>query len=115
MGDPAIPRGNRKMHEANRFARDRAAGSRNSRDRHGEIDAGPLQRADRHLHRGFLHALMFLDRTQEAQALYLKYRDEKDVQDNKSWTAVILEDFVELRKAGLSRPLMDEIEKKLTR
>jgi tetratricopeptide (TPR) repeat protein len=56
------------------------------------------------------HALMFLDRTQEARALYLQYREEKNVQDGKSWTAAILEDFAELRKAGLSRPLMDEIE-----
>ena len=56
-------------------------------------------------------ALMFLDRTQEAQALYLKYRNEKDVQDGKPWTAIVLEDFADLRKLGLSNPLMDEIER----
>jgi len=27
----------------------------------------------------------------------------------KSWEAVVLEDFAELRKAGLTNPLMDEI------
>jgi eukaryotic-like serine/threonine-protein kinase len=57
------------------------------------------------------HALMFLNRTDEARALYLKYRDQKDVQAGKSWPTVILDDFAELRKAGLSNPLMDEIEK----
>jgi hypothetical protein len=29
----------------------------------------------------------------------------------KSWETAILEDFSELRKAGLCKPLMDEIEK----
>src|SRR6266576_5428756 len=31
--------------------------------------------------------------------------------DNKSWEAVALEDFADLRKAGLTHPLMDEIER----
>jgi hypothetical protein len=38
------------------------------------------------------HALMFLGRSDEARALYLQYR----------------------RKAGLTHPLMDEIEKRFT-
>jgi hypothetical protein len=54
---------------------------------------------------------MFLAHTDEARALYLKYRGKKDVQDGKSWIALILEDFAEFRKAGLGNPLMDEIEK----
>jgi tetratricopeptide (TPR) repeat protein len=58
------------------------------------------------------HALMFLNRTDEARALYLKYRGQKiPEQDGKSWQAVILDDFAELRKARLSNPLMNEIEK----
>ena len=57
------------------------------------------------------HALMFLGRTDEARAIYLKYRGQKNVQDGKSWEVVVLEDFAELRKAGLSDPLMDTIEK----
>jgi predicted Zn-dependent protease len=56
------------------------------------------------------HALMFLNPAQEARALYLQYRGEVDVLDGKPWTALIRSDFAELRKAGLSRPLMDEIE-----
>jgi eukaryotic-like serine/threonine-protein kinase len=57
------------------------------------------------------HALMFLTRTDEARALYLKYRGQKNVSENKSWDLVILDDFAQLRKAGLANPLMDEIEK----
>jgi len=57
------------------------------------------------------YALMFLGRVDEARALYLRYRGEK-VQDEKSWETVIREDFAELRKAGLTHPLMDEIEKR---
>jgi tetratricopeptide (TPR) repeat protein len=60
------------------------------------------------------HALMFLDRVDEARVLYLKYRGEKNVQEGKSWEAVILEDFAELRKSGLSHPLMNEIESKFS-
>ena len=58
------------------------------------------------------HALMFLDRVDEARSLYLQYRAEKDVQGKKPWETVILGDFAELRKAGLTHPLMDEIEAK---
>lgn len=57
------------------------------------------------------HALMFLTRTDEARALYLKYRGQKNVSENKSWDLVILDDFAQLRTAGLANPLMDEIEK----
>ena len=55
-------------------------------------------------------ALMFLGRTDEARTLYLKYRGQK-FSDGKAWQAVVLSDFVEFRKAGLTNPLMDEIEK----
>src|SRR5262249_31834061 len=59
------------------------------------------------------HALMFLGRVDEARALYLRYRGEKNVQDDKSWETVVVEDFAELRSSGLSRPLMDEIEREI--
>jgi len=58
------------------------------------------------------HALMFLGRADEARALYLQYRGTKNVQDNKSWETVILEDFADLRRAGLTHPVMEEIERK---
>jgi tetratricopeptide (TPR) repeat protein len=58
------------------------------------------------------HALMFLNRTDEARALYLQYRGRQHVDDQKSWEALIAEDFTQLRRAGLEAPLMDEIEKK---
>jgi tetratricopeptide (TPR) repeat protein len=57
------------------------------------------------------HALMFLDRTDEARALYLKYRGRQKVWGDQSWEAAILEDFAEFQKAGLTHPLMDQIEK----
>ena len=60
------------------------------------------------------HALMFLGREDEARALYLQYRGTKNVQDEKSWETIILDDFADLRKAGLTNPLMDEIEKQFT-
>jgi hypothetical protein len=49
-----------------------------------------------------------------ARAFYLKYRGTKNVWAGKSWEAAILEDFVELRKAGLVHTLMDEIKKLFT-
>jgi tetratricopeptide (TPR) repeat protein len=58
------------------------------------------------------HALMFLGRVQNARSLYLKYRGEKDVQNGNSWETVILNDFKEMRQAGLTHPLMDEIERR---
>jgi PQQ-dependent catabolism-associated CXXCW motif protein len=57
------------------------------------------------------HALMFLGRLDEARALYLQYRGRPDVQNGKSWDAVVLTDFAEMRQAGLMHPLMGEIEK----
>jgi tetratricopeptide (TPR) repeat protein len=55
------------------------------------------------------HALMFLGRVDEARVLYLRYRGERDVLEGKSWETILLEDFTELRKSGLTHPLMDEI------
>jgi tetratricopeptide (TPR) repeat protein len=57
------------------------------------------------------HALMFLGRHDDARALYLKYRAEKNVQGDKSWETIILEDFDDLRKNGFQNPPMDEVEK----
>jgi tetratricopeptide (TPR) repeat protein len=59
------------------------------------------------------HALMFLGRIDEARALYQQYRGVKNVWRGKSWETAILEDFADLRMAGLTQPLMDEIEKAL--
>ena len=56
------------------------------------------------------HALMLLGRTAEARTVYFTHRGETKVQGEKSWEAVVLEDFTALRKAGLTRGLMDEIE-----
>jgi len=63
------------------------------------------------LHTNRAHALMFLGRVEEARALYLRYRGGK-MQNGKPWETVVLEDFGEMRNAGLTHPLMDEIEKR---
>ena len=47
---------------------------------------------------------MFLNRVDEARALYLKYRGQQKVDGEKSWEAAILGDFAEFQKAGLTHP-----------
>jgi uncharacterized protein len=60
------------------------------------------------------HALMFLERAKEAKALYLAHKGEQlPDQDNELWEQVIADDFVELRKAGMTHPMMADIEKEL--
>lgn len=54
-------------------------------------------------------ALMFLDRPDEARALYEKHRGETTF-GGKSWETATLEGFALLRKQGLEKPLMSEIE-----
>jgi TPR repeat protein len=60
------------------------------------------------------HALMFLDHGEECKTLYLAYKGKpmsKD--DNKLWERAIAEDFADFRKAGLTPPMMADIEKEL--
>ncbi len=71
------------------------------------IAAGP---AMTWIHANRAHALMFLGRVDEARAVYLGHRGEK-LDDGKAWEAEVLGDFAEFRKAGLTHPLMDEVEK----
>jgi hypothetical protein len=60
------------------------------------------------------HALMFLGRGEDAKALYLAHKGKPiSGPDGKLWEHVIAEDFVELRKAGLTHPMMADIEKEL--
>jgi TPR repeat protein len=57
------------------------------------------------------HALMFLGRTEEARALYSKHKGERLGQGgDQLWDTIIVEDFAQLRKAGLEHPLMAEVE-----
>jgi TPR repeat protein len=61
------------------------------------------------------HALMFMERREEAKALYLARKGQPmSEQDNRLWEDVIINDFAELRsKAGLTHPTMADIEKEL--
>ena len=54
---------------------------------------------------------MFLGRVDAARAIYLQYAGYQKVQRDKSWKAVVLKDFAELRILGITHPLMGEIEK----
>jgi len=58
------------------------------------------------------HALMFLGRQREAEALYLAYKGQR-VSDDTDWERVFANDFAEFRKAGLTHPMMTHIEKDL--
>jgi hypothetical protein len=48
MIDSPVTSGDSQMHKTDRFARCRATGPRNARDRDSKIDVGMLQRAERH-------------------------------------------------------------------
>ena len=61
------------------------------------------------------HALLFLGRTREARALYLRYKGQRADKDAKLWEEVIREDFEALKKRGVSHRRMAEIEALLTR
>ena len=55
------------------------------------------------------HALMFLGRTKEARDIYLG--KHSGLIGGKSWQQSTLADFADFRKAGLTNPLMEEVEK----
>jgi hypothetical protein len=62
------------------------------------------------------HALMFIGRGEESRALYLAYKGKAvsgHGQHGKLWERVIVEDFAELRKAGLTHLMMADVEKEL--
>jgi TPR repeat protein len=60
------------------------------------------------------HALMFLERGKESKALYLAHKGKPvSEQDARLWEHVIVEDFAEFRKAGLTHPMMADIQKEL--
>ena len=46
----------------------------------------------------------------EARALYLKYRGQ-EVENGSPWEKGVLDDFRALQEAGITNPLMTEIEK----
>jgi len=51
------------------------------------------------------HALLFLGRTKEAEAIYLGHRGENVFTNSEEkWEQAILGDFDDLEKAGLTNP-----------
>jgi uncharacterized protein len=60
------------------------------------------------------HALMFMRHDKEAKALYRAYKGQRmSGEDDRLWERVIGQDFAEFRKAGLTNPMMADIEKEL--
>jgi len=61
------------------------------------------------LHAIRAHAMMFIGREDEAQALYTRYRGQKI--GDEFWEAVVGADFNKYRQTGRSHPLMDKVER----
>ena len=60
------------------------------------------------------HALMFVGRGEDSKTLHLAHKGKPlSAQDARLWEHVIAEDFAEFRKAGLTHPMMADIEKQL--
>jgi TPR repeat protein len=61
------------------------------------------------------HALLFLGYREESTALYLAHKGKPipGRQDGMLWERAIAEDFAKFRKAGLTHPMMADIEKEL--
>jgi len=61
------------------------------------------------------HALMFMEHGKESKALYFAHKGKPiSEQDATLWERAIVEDFAEFRKAGLTHPMMADIEKELS-
>ena len=57
---------------------------------------------------------MFMGHDEEAKALYVAHKGERmSDKDDRLWECVIGQDFADFRKAGLTRPMMADIEKEL--
>ena len=56
---------------------------------------------------------MFLGRGEESRKLYLAYKGKSFEDDSRLWERVIVDDYAEFRKAGLTHPMMAEIENEL--
>jgi hypothetical protein len=55
------------------------------------------------------HALMFLGQAQAARAFYTRYKGQRVAEGGKLWEEVILDDFAELEKRGLTHRQMKEV------
>jgi TPR repeat protein len=76
--------------------------------------ARALFRDDLMIETNRVHALMFVGRGEESKALYLAHKGKPlSEQDARPWERIIVEDFAEFRKAGLTHPMMADIEKEL--
>jgi TPR repeat protein len=58
-------------------------------------------------------ALMFMGHDEEAKAVYLAHKGEGIKENNWVWEQNVAEEFAQFRKAGLTHPMMADVEKKL--
>jgi predicted Zn-dependent protease len=76
--------------------------------------ARALRPDDLEIETNWAHTLLFLGRGEAAKAVYLAHKGKPvSVGAGKLWERVIGEDFAEFRKAGLTHPMMADIEKEL--
>jgi TPR repeat protein len=60
------------------------------------------------------HVLMFIGQDEEAKALYLAHKGKvSEWSGGKLWEQIVTDDFAKLGKAGLTHPMMADIEKEL--
>jgi len=59
------------------------------------------------------HVLMFTGHDEEAKALYLAHKGKVREPSGKLWEQIIAQDFAEFSKAGLTHPMMPDIEREL--
>jgi tetratricopeptide (TPR) repeat protein len=73
-----------------------------------------LDESDLHIDTNRAHALLFLGRTSEADAIYLGNRGKKMASNsNQTWDEVILKDFDDLEKGGINSPEFARLRKLL--
>ncbi len=64
-------------------------------------------------HTNYAHALLLLDRTDEALAIYQKYKGQP--LNGKTWNEIILEDFEQLESAGITHASIKKIKTELSK
>ncbi len=56
---------------------------------------------------------MFMGQNEEAKVFYLAHREPVPEMNNRLWEQIIAEDFAAFCKAGLTHPMMADVEKEL--
>jgi hypothetical protein len=65
------------------------------------------------LYTNYAHALLFLDRIDEAMEVYRQYRGTKI--QGRNWEEIILDDFDQLESVGITHPQIVKIRKEFSK